>query len=205
MTDILKICTISIGSLRKAFLILPEHVSNLGEKPGIIPVTTMPTLLSPSIEPNAKMYALEFDNNTSYFTEKKVPDGRHEDYYNVSLGFQVKKLRTEVDYVIEYNRNNPVHILFEDNNGLVKFITFARMLDEAGTGDRKSTKNGYTFTFSKRSLRKTLSIPNYTLGDIAGGGILPGDGISARFNLFEAENGTVKQLIIYNSGRAVIS
>ena len=206
MTDILKICTPSVGSLKKAYLILPEHITNLGAKPRIIPITTMPTLLPTNVEPDAKMYDMQFDRDTSYWSEKKNITERHGDFYTASLGFQVKKLRVEVDYVIELLCNTPVHILFEDNNGLVKFMTFTRLTDEANTGDKKTAKNGYTFSFTKRAQRKTPSIPNYSLGNIAGsGGTLPGDGIAARFNLFEADGGIVKTLNVYNSGRTTIS
>lgn len=206
MTDILKICTPSVGSLRKAYLILPEHVLNIGQKPRVIPVTTEPTLIPPFVNPAAKLYDVQFDNNTAFFTEKKTIGERHGDFYTATLGFQVKKLRIEVDYVIEWLCNAYVHILFEDNNGLVKLMTFARLTDEATTGDRKNGKNGYVFSFTKRSDRKTASIPNYILSDMAGsGGILPGDGIAARFNLFEADGGAVKTLNVYNSGRTTIS
>jgi hypothetical protein len=171
MTDILKICGTNVGSLRKAFLIFPEHVSNLGGSVQIIPIVAVPQLINQSIEENARFYDVQIDTNTGSFSERRVIDGRHEDYYNATLYFQIKKMRVEVDYMIQLIANTAVHVLFEDSNGLVKLMAFARLSDEAFSGDRRIAKNGYAFTFTKRSTRKTPSITNYSLNNTAGNAI----------------------------------
>lgn len=207
MIDILRSCGVTVGSLRKIFMIMPEDVRIMGAVPYIVPVTTEATLYDGKRE-----YVVQADRNTALFTERKTINHVAGDYYEQQITFQVKRLRVEVDYVSQILINNRIHLLTVDNNGRVVFHKNMRQSDEATTGDRWTAKNGYTFTFTSRSLRKQPSIPQAKQRfSLLGGTGSTGTGTGgstpqreAQFILYEANTMQRTYLNVWNDGRMTV-
>jgi hypothetical protein len=206
MIDILRLCGVTIGSLRKIFIILPEDVSKFGAAPYIVPVTTEAMLYNGTRE-----YSVKADRNTAIFTEKKVTNNKAGDYYEQNIQFQIRQLRVDVDYVSQFLINRRVHLLTVDNNGRVMFHKMMRQTDAATTGDQWTAKNGYTFTFTSRTPRKQPSIPTaktrFTLLNgtpSTGTTDNPALQKTAQFVLYEANTFQKTYLNVWNDGRMTV-
>jgi hypothetical protein len=204
MVDIFRVCGVTVGSLRKIFILLPEDVKREGVTPFVVPVTTEATLYEGKRE-----YIVQADRNTAVFTEKKVINNKAGDYYEQSITFQIKKLRVEVDYVSQFLINRRVHLLTVDKNGIVRFHRLMRQTDTATTGDTWTAKNGYTFSFSTRSPRKQPSIPLPKKRFSLVGGLPTTDDSTtptrtAQFILYEANTSQRTYLNVFSDGSMTI-
>jgi hypothetical protein len=206
MNDILRHCGVTIGSLRKIFIILPEDVEVDGIPSYVIPITTEPELYA-----GKKQYKAQADRNTAFFSEKKNIAHRAGDFYETQVGFQVKHLRYEIDFVCECLKNRRVNILCEDNNRVVRYFKNLRENEEATTGDKWSAKNGYTFNFATRQKNKSQTIPGVTLQGLVGNFTLTGGGnqpsgisATAQFELYDTNTGVKKVLSTFSDGRISI-
>lgn len=154
-TDIKRRCKPAAGSVKLAYIIVPEDVIDGG-----LPTTfVFPVSYEPTIEPTAKKYHLQMDRNTGIFSEEKKTENRAGDYYEQKLSFQVRGMRYEVDYARELLKNRKFHVLYEDQNKQVRFIKNFRVQDNGTTGDNFFAKNGYTFNFYTRSETLAPTIP----------------------------------------------
>jgi hypothetical protein len=156
MEDIKKRCKPAAGSVRIAYIIVPEDVVDSG-----MPQTYVFPVISyePQLDTTARKYVLQMDRNTGVFSEIKKTDNRAGDYYEQKLSFQVRGMRYEVDYTRELLKNRTFHVLYEDYNKQVRLVKNLRVQDEATTGDRYFAKNGYTFNFYTRSVNLAPTIP----------------------------------------------
>lgn len=158
--EVRKRCRPAAGSVRLVYIIVPEDVTADG-----MPQTFILPLIAyaPTLDAGAKPIGIPIDRNTAIFSENKNTGNRAGDYYDRKLSFQIREMRYEVDYIREMLKNRRFHLLLEDYNKRVRFVKNCRVQEDATTGDKYLSKNGYTFNFFGRSETISPTIPVETI------------------------------------------
>lgn len=158
LRDIERLCQAYVGGLQEIYIIVPLDVSSIQTQ------YCTPNLTEDvELEEGKRAYVMKFSKGTGTFIERSIIDNRAGDYFQQTISYFLPKDRVEVADLKQKVKNRRFHLIYKDGNNQRKVLQNLRIQTETNTGDKKTARNGASFTCTARS---TKPAP-FLLGEIS--------------------------------------
>lgn len=165
LIEIERACSYPLGSLKQVALINPN---DLYSQPKWYDI---PNVADLDWKPGKSAYSFPCDRQNARLTDKPVISARAGDVVEYNLSCTVRGIRLQVDWLRRRLINRRIHVVATYQDGYQKFVPWMRLLGESDSGERRNSRNQYSFTGQARLLNLAPAIAaSLTPGGGGGGG-----------------------------------
>lgn len=158
--DIERLCTRIPGSITQIVLIDP---ADLATQPVWYDVPNIDAL---DFKPGKDVYRFDCDRQNSRLVDKPNTSSAPGDFFDYTLTCTIRGIRPEVDLLRKRLMNRRVHVVATYADGYQRFLPWVRLQAESDSGERRASRNQYSFTGTTRlagiapSVDATLTPPS---------------------------------------------
>jgi len=149
LNDIGRACGLALGGLKGIAIIDPKDLS------APILQYCQPSVGNVTLQTGKRSYDIKHILTQGGYTERLVTGNKAGDYYEMSVTFGIKKIRFEVESLIEKLKNRTFHLVLTHSDNTKRLCLNLRQSADTFSGNRIADRQGYTFNCSTRRSKKS--------------------------------------------------